>query len=59
MLNLFSRLFFKIEKIQQEKDIKKIAKKQGPDEISLLFKPVAELQKLGKGEIPKSLTQFH
>ena len=40
---------FKIEKIQQEKEARKAEKKAGVDDLGLLFKPVAELQKISKG----------
>ncbi|VDO06034.1 unnamed protein product [Rodentolepis nana] len=48
-----NKSFRDIEKIQQEKDTKK--KKSEDDEISQLFKPVVELQKLSKGADPKSV----
>ncbi|KAL5971484.1 Zinc finger CCCH domain-containing protein 15 [Taenia solium] len=45
----------KIEKIQQEKEARKAEKKGAPDELTLLFRPVAELQKISKGADPKSI----
>uniref|UniRef100_A0A5K3FF21 Zinc finger CCCH domain-containing protein 15 homolog n=1 Tax=Mesocestoides corti TaxID=53468 RepID=A0A5K3FF21_MESCO len=50
-----NKSFRDIEKMQQEKEARKAEKKAGPDELTLLFKPVAELQKISKGADPKSV----
>ncbi|EUB55967.1 Zinc finger CCCH domain-containing protein 15 [Echinococcus granulosus] len=50
-----NKSFRDMEKIQQEKEARKAEKKGGPDELTLLFKPVAELQKISKGADPKSI----
>jgi len=44
-----------IDKAQLEKQNKKDEKKNAIDELGALFKPVAELQKIGKGVDPKSV----
>lgn len=44
-----------LEKAQQDRISKKDEKKRELDELNALFKPVADLQKLGKGVDPKSV----